>query len=161
MLFDLTSSYFEGITCPLAKLGYSRDGRPGTLQVNWGLLTDDRGCPVAVSVFAGNTGDPKTLLGQVEKVRSSFGIDRLVMAGDRGMISSIQIDAMRGLNSVDWITALKSGAIRKLADGGALQLGLFDERNLIAFTHADFPGERLVACRYPIWPGCGQPSATT
>ena len=149
VLFDLTSSYFEGITCPLAKLGYSRDGRPGTLQVNWGLLTDDRGCPVAVSVFAGNTGDPKTLLGQVEKVRSSFGIDRLVMAGDRGMISSIQIDAMRGLNSVDWITALKSGAIRKLADGGALQLGLFDERNLIAFTHADFPGERLVACRNP------------
>ena len=149
VLFDLTSSYFEGITCPLAKLGYSRDGRPGTLQVNWGLLTDDRGCPVAVSVFEGNTGDPKTLLGQVEKVRSSFGIDRLVMAGDRGMISSIQIDAMRGLDGVDWITALKSGAIRKLADGGALQLGLFDERNLIAFTHADFPGERLIACRNP------------
>jgi hypothetical protein len=149
VLFDLTSSYFEGITCPLAKLGYSRDGRPGTLQVNWGLLTDERGCPVAVSVFAGNTGDAKTLLGQVEKVRSSFGIDRLVMAGDRGMISSVQIDAMRGLDGVDWITALKSGAIRKLADGGALQLGLFDERNLIAFTHADFPGERLVACRNP------------
>ena len=149
VLFDLTSSYFEGITCPLAKLGYSRDGKPGTLQVNWGLLTDDRGCPVAVSVFEGNTGDPKTLLGQVEKVRSSFGIDRLVMAGDRGMISSVQIDAMRGLDGVDWITALKSGAMRKLADGGALQLGLFDERNLIAFTHADFPGERLVACRNP------------
>jgi hypothetical protein len=149
VLFDLTSSYFEGVTCPLAKLGYSRDGRPGTLQVNWGLLTDDRGCPVAVSVFEGNTGDPKTLLGQVEKVRSSFGIDRLVMAGDRGMISSVQIDAIRGLDGVDWITALKSGAIRKLADGGALQLGLFDERNLIAFTHADFPGERLVACRNP------------
>ena len=149
VLFDLTSSYFEGVTCPLAKLGYSRDGRPGTLQVNWGLLTDDRGCPVAVSVFEGNTGDAKTLLGQVEKVRSSFGIDRLVMAGDRGMISSVQIDAMRGLDGVDWITALKSGAMRKLADGGALQLGLFDERNLIAFTHADFPGERLVACRNP------------
>ena len=82
-------------------------------------------------------------------MRSSFGIDRLVMAGDRGMISSVQIDAMRGLDGVDWITALKSGAIRKLADGGALQLGLFDERNLIAFTHADFPGERLVACRNP------------
>jgi hypothetical protein len=149
VLFDLTSSYFEGVTCPLAKLGYSRDGKPGTLQVNWGLLTDERGCPVAVSVFEGNTGDPKTLLGQVEKVRATFGIDRLVMAGDRGMISSVQIDAMRELDGVDWITALKSGAIRKLADGGALQLDLFDERNLIAFTHEDFPGERLVACRNP------------
>ena len=149
VLFDLTSSYFEGVTCPLAKLGYSRDGKPGTLQVNWGLLTDERGCPVAVSVFEGNTGDPKTLLPQVEKVRASFGIDRLVMAGDRGMISSVQIDAMRSLDGVDWITALKSGAIRKLADGGALQLDLFDERNLITFTHADFPGERLVACRNP------------
>jgi hypothetical protein len=149
VLFDLTSSYFEGVTCPLAKLGYSRDGKPGTLQVNWGLLTDERGCPVAVSVFEGNTGDPKTLLGQVEKVRASFSIDEVVMAGDRGMISNVQIDAMRALDGVDWITALKSGAIRKLADGGTLQLGLFDERNLIAFTHEDFPGERLVACRNP------------
>jgi Transposase DDE domain len=149
VLFDLTSSYFEGVTCPLAKLGYSRDGKPGTLQVNWGLLTDDRGCPVAVSVFKGNTGDPKTLLPQVEKVRASFGIDRLIMAGDRGMISNVQIDAMRALNGVDWITALKSGAIARLADGGALQLDLFDERNLIAFTHEDFPGERLIACRNP------------
>lgn len=149
VLFDLTSSYFEGVTCPLAKLGYSRDGKPGTLQVNWGLLTDARGCPVAVSVFEGNTGDPKTLLPQVQKVRSSFGIGQLVMVGDRGMISNVQIDAMQGLSGVDWITALKSGAIRKLADGGALQLDLFDERNLIAFTHDDFPGERLVACRNP------------
>jgi hypothetical protein len=149
VLFDLTSSYFEGVTCPLAKLGYSRDGKPGTLQVNWGLLSDGRGCPVAVSVFEGNTGDPKTLLPQVEKVRASFGIDRLVMAGDRGMISNVQIDAIAKLDGVDWITALKSGAIRKLADGGALQLDLFDERNLIAFTHADFPGERLIACRNP------------
>jgi hypothetical protein len=149
VLFDLTSSYFEGVTCPLAKLGYSRDGKPGTLQVNWGLLTDERGCPVAVSVFEGNTADPKTLLGQVEKVRASFGIDRLVMAGDRGMISNVQIDAIAKLDGVDWITALKSGAIRTLADGGALQLDLFDERNLIAFTHEDFPGERLIACRNP------------
>jgi len=149
VLFDLTSSYFEGVTCPLAKLGYSRDGKPGTLQVNWGLLTDARGCPVAVSVFEGNTGDPKTLLPQVAKVRASFGIDRLVMAGDRGMISQVQIDAIAKLDGVDWITALKSGAIRKLADGGALQLDLFDDRNLIAFTHEDFPGERLIACRNP------------
>jgi hypothetical protein len=149
VLFDLTSSYFEGVTCPLAKLGFNRDGKPGTLQVNWGLLTDDRGCPVAVSVFDGNTGDPKTLMPQVEKVRTVFGIDQLVMVGDRGMISSVQIDAMRKLDGVDWITALKSGAIRKLADGGALQLDLFDERNLITFTHEDFPDERLIACRNP------------
>jgi hypothetical protein len=149
VLFDLTSSYFEGVTCPLAKLGYSRDGKRGTLQVNWGLLTDERGCPVAVSVFEGSTGDPKTLLPQVEKVRATFGIDRLIMAGDSGMISNVQIDAMRALDGVDWITALKSGAIAKLADGGALQLDLFDERNLIAFTHEDFPGERLIACRNP------------
>src|SRR5499426_2164188 len=149
VLFDLTSSYFEGVTCPLAKLGYSRDGKPGTLQVNWGLLTDARGCPVAVSVFEGNTGDPKTLLPQVAKVRASFGIDRLVMAGDRGMISQVQIDAIAKLDGVDWITALKSGAIRKLADGGTLQLDLFDARNLIAFTHEDFPDERLIACRNP------------
>jgi Transposase DDE domain len=149
VLFDLTSSYFEGVTCPLAKLGYSRDGKPGTLQVNWGLLTDARGCPVGVSVFEGNTGDPKALLPQVEKVRAVFGIDKLVMVGDRGMISHVQIDAMRGLDGVQWITALKNGAIRKLADGGTLQLDLFDERNLIAFTHDDFPGERLIACRNP------------
>ena len=149
VLFDLTSSTFEGTKCPLAKLGYSRDGKPGTLQVNYGLLTDDRGCPVSVSVFEGNTGDPKTLLLQVDKMRRAFGIDTLVMAGDRGMISSVQIDAMRKMDGVQWITALKNGAIAKLADGGALQLDLFDERNLISFTHADFPGERLVACRNP------------
>jgi len=149
VLFDLTSSYFEGTTCPLARIGYSRDGKRGTLQVNYGLLTDDRGCPVSVSVFEGNVADPKTLLPQVEKTRTSFGIDQLVMVGDRGMISSIQIEAMRKLDSVDWITALKSGAIAKLADAGYLQLDLFDERNLISLTHADYPGERLIACRNP------------
>jgi hypothetical protein len=149
VLFDLTSSYFEGVTCPLAKIGYSRDGKRGTLQVNYGLLTDARGCPVSVSVFEGNVADPKTLLAQVEKVKTSFGLDRLVMAGDRGMISNVQIEAMRKLDGVDWITALKSGAIAKLAEGGHLQLDLFDERNLISFTHADFPGERLIACRNP------------
>jgi Transposase DDE domain len=149
VLFDLTSSYFEGVTCPLAKLGYSRDGKPGTLQVNYGILADDRGCPVSVSVFEGNTADPKTLLGQVEKTKKVFGIDKLVMAGDRGMISSVQIDAIRRMDGVDWITALKSGAIAKLADAGHLQLDLFDERNLISLTHDDYPGERLVACRNP------------
>ena len=149
VLFDLTSSYFEGVTCPLAKLGYSRDRKPGTLQVNYGLLCDARGCPVAVSVFEGNTGDPKTLLPQVEKLKKDFGLASLVMIGDRGMISNVQIDALRTMDGIDWITALKSGAIAKLADAGALQLDLFDERNLISLTHDDYPGERLVACRNP------------
>jgi transposase len=149
VLFDLTSSSFEGMTCPLAKIGYSRDGKPGTLQVNYGLLTDARGCPVAVSVFEGNTADPKTLLPQVEKVRDSFGIASLVMAGDRGMISNVQIEAMRTMEGVDWITALKSGAIAALVKAGRLQPDLFDERNLINFTSEDYPGERLAACRNP------------
>jgi Transposase DDE domain len=149
VLFDLTSSSFEGTTCPLAKIGYSRDGKPGTLQVNYGLLTDARGCPVAVSVFEGSTADPKALLPQVEKVREAFGIASLVMVGDRGMISNVQIEAMRKMEGVDWITALKSGAIARLASTGQLQLGLFDERNLISLTSEDYPGERLVACRNP------------
>jgi len=149
VLFDLTSSSFEGVTCPLAKIGYSRDGKPGTLQVNYGLLADSRGCPVAVSVFEGNTADPKTLLPQVEKVRDSFGIASLVMVGDRGMISNVQIEAMRKMEGVDGITALKSGAIAKLANAGQLQPDLFDERNLISLTSEDYPGERLVACRNP------------
>ena len=149
VLFDLTSSYFEGVTCPLAKLGYSRDRKPGTLQVNYGLLCDARGCPVSVSVFEGNTGDPKTLLPQVEKLKKDFGLTSLVMVGDRGMISNVQIDAMQKMDGIDWITALKNGAIAKLAEGGMLQPDLFDERNLISLTHADYPGERLVACRNP------------
>lgn len=149
VLFDLTSSSFEGVTCPLAKIGYSRDGKPGTLQVNYGLLTDARGCPVAVSVFEGNAADPKTLLPQVETVRDRFGIASMVMVGDRGMISNVQIEAMRTMEGVDWITALKSGAIARLADRGQLQPDLFDERNLISFTSEDYPGERLVACRNP------------
>lgn len=149
VLFDLTSSYFEGVTCPLAKLGYSRDGKRGTLQVNYGILGDKRGCPVSVSVFEGNTADPKTLLPQAEKVKKDFGIGRLVMVGDRGMITNVQIEAMRKLDGVDWITALKSGAIAKLAEGGTLQPDLFDERNLISLTHEDYPGEQLAACRNP------------
>jgi hypothetical protein len=149
VLFDLTSSVFEGTTCPLAKIGYSRDGKRGTLQVNYGIMTDARGCPVSVSVFEGNTGDPRTLLPQVEKVRQTFGIERLVMVGDRGMISNVQITAMRAMPGVDWITALKSGAIAGLVAAGSLQPDLFDERNLFELTHEDYPGERLIACRNP------------
>lgn len=149
VLYDLSSSYFEGTTCPLAARGYDRDGKRGKLQVNYGLLTDPRGCPVAVSVFKGNTGDPKTLLPQVETLQKTFAIDQLVLVGDRGMISQKQIDALKQREGIDWITALRTGAIRKLVDGGQIQLGLFDERNLFEVTHPDFPGERLVACRNP------------
>jgi len=149
VLYDLTSSYFEGTTCPLAAFGHNRDGKKGKLQVNYGLLTDGRGCPVAVSVFPGNTGDPPTLLPAVQQVRERFGIETLVIVGDRGMISQTQITALQSLEGVDWITALKTGAIRALMADGHLQLGLFDERNLFELTHPDFPGERLVACRNP------------
>jgi transposase len=117
--------------------------------VNYGLLTDARGCPIAVSVFEGNTADPKTLLPQVERARGRFGIASLIMIGDRGMISNVQIEAMRSLEGVDWITALKSGAIAALVKAKELQLDLFDERNLLSFTSEDYPGERLVACRNP------------
>ena len=149
VLYDLTSSYFEGTTCPLAAFGHNRDGKKGKLQVNYGLLTDGRGCPVAVSVFPGNTGDPPTLRPAVQQVRERFGIETLVIVGDRGMISQTQITALQRLEGVDWITALKTGAIRALMADGHLQLGLFDERNLFELTHPDFPGERLVACRNP------------
>jgi len=148
VLYDLSSSYFEGVTCPLAARGYDRDGKRDRLQVNYGLVTDERGCPVAVSVFAGNESDSTTLMPQVEMVRNRFGIKTLVIVGDRGMISQKRIDDdLRNLEGVDWITALKSASIRKLIDGGQLQLGLFDERNLFELTHPDFAGERLFACR--------------
>jgi hypothetical protein len=149
VLYDLSSSYFEGTKCPLAALGHNRDGKKGKLQVNYGLLTDPRGCPVALSVFKGNTGDPKTLMPQVEKVQKDFGIERLVLVGDRGMISQKQIKQCKAREGIDWITALKTGAIRKLVVSGRLQMDLFDERNLFELTHPDFPGERLVACRNP------------
>ena len=149
MLYDLSSSYFEGSTCPLAKRGYSRDGKPGTLQVNYGLLTDARGCPVAVSVHEGNTPDSQTFLPEVQRLRQSFGIERMVMVGDRGMIAQKAIDAMREADGIGWITALKSASIRVLIEQRQLQLGLFDERNLLEFSAPDYPGERLVACRNP------------
>ncbi len=148
-LYDLSSSYFEGVTCPLAALGHNRDGKKGKLQVNYGLLTDTRGIPVAVSVFKGNTGDPKTLLPQVDRVRKEFRLERFVLVGDRGMITQKQVDALRPLDGIDWVAALRPEAIRKLLEEGALQLGLFDERNLFELTHPDFPAERLVACRNP------------
>ena len=149
VLYDLSSSYFEGCCCPLAKLGYSRDGRRGLLQVNYGLLTDARGCPVAVSVHEGNVADSQTLMPAVHKLREDFGIEQLVMVGDRGMISNKAIAELRETDGIGWITALKSVSIRALIEQGHLQLDLFDERNLLELSSPDYPGERLVACRNP------------
>jgi transposase len=146
-LYDLSSSYFEGHCCPLAKIGYSRDGKRNTPQVNYGLLTTRAGCPVAISVYEGNTADVTTLMPQVNQLREHFGLKRLVLIGDRGMISHKAIETLRSLEGLAWITALKSSQIRALAQGGTLQLGLFDERNLLEFSHPDFPNERLMACR--------------
>ena len=149
VLYDLSSSYFEGTTCPLARLGHDRDGKRGLLQVNYGLMTDARGCPVAVSVHEGNTIDSTTLLPAVQRVRQDFGIEQLVMVGDRGMISSKAIKELRTTDGIGWITALKSASIRALVEQGQLQLGLFDERNLLELSSPEYPGERLVACRNP------------
>jgi len=149
VLYDLSSSYFEGSCCPLAKLGYNRDGKRGLLQVNYGLLTDARGCPVAVSVYEGNVADAKTLMPQIKRLREDFGIERLVMVGDRGMIANSAIEELRETEGIDWITALRSVSIRVLVEQGHLQLGLFDERNLIELSSPDYPGERLLACRNP------------
>jgi transposase len=149
VLYDVSSSYFEGNTCPLARIGYSRDGRKNTPQVVYGLVTNSVGCPVAVSVHDGNTADSKTLLPQVQRVRKKFGIERFAVVGDRGMLSQMSIDALRAEPGLEWITALKSVQIRTLVDGDTLQLDLFDERSLIELTHPNYPGERLVACRNP------------
>jgi transposase len=149
VLYDLSSSYFEGSHCPLAKLGYSRDRKRGTLQVNYGLLTDERGCPVAISVHEGNTSDSTTFMPQVQRLRGEFGIKRMVMVGDRGMISQKAIDEMSQDGDVAWVTALRSSSIRTLVEQRHLQLGLFDESNLLEISSPDFPGERLVACRNP------------
>ena len=146
-LYDLTSSYFEGHCCPLAARGHNRDKKKGKLQVNYGLLTNPAGIPVAVSVFKGNTGDPDTLLPQVKKVRDQFGIERFVIVGDRGMLTQKQIDALKKTDGMEWIGALKPEAIKKRVNAGGIQMGLFDEMDLFEIEHPDFPGERLVACR--------------
>lgn len=146
-LYDLTSSYFEGCCCPLAARGHNRDGKKGKLQVNYGLLTNRSGIPVSVSVFNGSTGDPSTLLPQVEKIRKQFDIDRFVLVGDRGMLTQKKITQLRCHEGLDWIGALRPEAIKKLVRAEAIQMGLFDERNLFEVVHPDFPGERLIACR--------------
>jgi transposase len=149
-LYDLSSSYFEGQCCPLAKIGHDRDGKKNKLQVNYGLLTARGGCPVAVSVYEGNTNDAKTLLPQITQLREEFELERLVLVGDRGMISHKAIrEDLQPLEGLGWITALKSGQIRTLIEAGALQLGLFDEYSLFEFSDPQYPGERLIACRNP------------
>src|SRR5213595_521536 len=147
VLYDLSSSYFEGSCCPLAKLGYNRDGKKGLLQINYGLLTDARGCPVAVSVHEGNVADSKTFMPQVKRLREAFGVKQLVMVGDRGMSSSKAIEEMGQGEGIAWITDLKSVSMRALVEQGHLQQGLFEERNLLELSSPDYPGERLVACR--------------
>ncbi len=148
-LYDLSSSYFEGSCCPLGKIGYSRDGKKNKLQVNYGLMTTREGCPISISVYEGNTPDTKTLMPQVTKLKESFGLERVVLVGDRGMISHKAIGEIQGIEGMAWITALKSGQIRSLIDAGALQLGLFDEHNLFEFSDPKYPDERLIACRNP------------
>lgn len=150
VMYDLTSTYFEGRHCPLARRGHSRDGQREKLQIVFGLLTDGRGRPVAVEVFEGNTGDPKTVASQVQKLRGRFGLQRIVLVGDRGMITSARIEQdLRG-PGLAWITALRAPAIRKLVEAGAFEMSLFDERDLAEIISPDYPGERLVVCRNPL-----------
>jgi hypothetical protein len=150
-MFDLSSSWVEGSKCELAAFGYSRDGRRGRRQVEYGLLTDRAGRPVAVEVFAGNTADPESFKTAITRVRGDFGIDRLIMVGDRGMITGTRIADLRKLEGMSWITALKAPAIAALAkDDGPLQMSLFDEHDLAEISHPDYPGERLICCRNPV-----------
>ena len=151
-LFDLSSSWLEGRCCPLGARGYSRDGKKGTVQIEYGLLTDPEGRPVAVRVFEGNTADPAAFTQILDAVHGEFGLRKMVMVGDRGMITTARIKALRELDDkYGWITALRAPAIRKLmAEDGPLQLSLFDEQDLAEITSPDFPGERLVACRNPV-----------
>jgi len=151
VLYDLTSTYFEGRHCPLAKLGHSRDDKSGKPQVVFGLLTNAAGCPVAVEVFEGNTGDPKTVATQVKKLRERFGLSNVVLVGDRGMITSARIrQDLPAAYGIQWISALRACQIQKLATGGQLQMSLFDKTDLVEIAHPDFPGERLVACFNPL-----------
>jgi transposase len=151
ILYDVTSSYYTGRRSALVQFGYNRDGKRGFPQIVYGLLCNAEGCPVAIEVFAGNTADPKTLKSQIDKVRRRFGVQRLVFVGDRGMITSRRIDEeLRGIDGVDWITALRADTIRGLAAQGVIQPSLFDERDLAEVVSPDFPGERLVVCRNPL-----------
>jgi hypothetical protein len=150
-MFDLSSSWMEGSRCELAARGYSRDGKKGKLQIEYGLLTDPDGRPVAIRVFPGNTADPTAFIEAVEVVRGKFGLRELTLIGDRGMITSARIAALKDLGGLSWITCLRAGAIAKLAgEQGPLQMSLFDQQDLAEISHPDYPGERLIACRNPL-----------
>jgi len=149
VLYDLSSTYMEGRHCSLAKIGYSRDGKKGTLQIEYGLISDQEGRPVAVEVVEGNTSDPATVPGAVRKLKDRFGLREVVLVGDRGMLTSARIEALKQ-DGLGWVSSLRSPQIRKLVDGGDLQLSIFDEMNLAEITHPDYPGERLVVCKNPL-----------
>ena len=151
VLYDVTSTYFEGRRCPLAHYGHSRDERPGNLQIVCGLLTNPQGCPVAVEVFEGNTGDPKTVAAQIRKLRPRFRLKEVVLVGDRGMLTSARIrEDLETEEGVRWITALKAPQIQQLATDGNLQLSLFDQQDLAEIQHPAYPEQRLMACRNPL-----------
>ena len=151
VLYDITSTYFEGKHCPLARLGHSHDDHPGHLQILIGLLTNAAGCPVAVEVFAGNTGEPKTVAAQVAKLRERFGLQHVVLVGDRGMLTQARLrEDLQTAPGLEWITALRAPQIQALVSDGSLQLSLFDEKDLAEITHPAYPGERLMVCRNPL-----------
>ena len=151
VLYDVTSSYYTGKHCSLAKRGYSRDGRPELPQIVYGLLCSREGCPIAIEVFEGNVADPGTLSAQIRKLRVRFQLERVVLVGDRGMLTSARIrDELQPVEGLDWITALRAPAIRKLVEQGSLQLSLFDQRDLAEISSPDYPDERLIACRNPL-----------
>jgi hypothetical protein len=150
VLCDVTSSYLEGRRCEVARFGYSRDGRRDKLQIVFGLLCAGNGCPVGVQVFEGDTADPRTLASQVDKLKQRFGLDRVVLVGNRGMLTSARIEADLKPAGLDWITALRAPAIQALlAEDGPLQLSLFDQRDMAEIASPDYPGERLVVCKNP------------
>jgi transposase len=151
VLYDVTSSYFEGRKCPLAKLGHNRDGKKGKLQIVIGLLCNAEGCPVSVTVFEGNRGDPKTLAPQIRKLRERFGLKRITLVGDRGMLTEARLRKdIRPEEGLDWITALRAPAIRDLVNSGSLQLSVFDRTDMAEIVSPDYPGERLIVCKNPL-----------
>jgi transposase len=150
VLYDMTSSYYEGRTCPWASFGHDRDGQKGLPIIVYGVMTDEAGRPVSVEVYRGNTGDPSTVAVQVKKLQGKFELSRVVLVGDRGMLTQAQIRELKKHQGLGWITALRSASIRKLVDGGALQLSLFDEKNLAEIQSPDYPGERLMVCFNPL-----------
>jgi len=154
VLYDVTSTYFEGRTCPLARLGHNRDGKRGKLQIVFGLLCTAEGCPVAVEVFSGDTGDPSTLSTQIDKIRKRFGLSRVIWVGDRGLLTEARIrEELRPVEGLDWISALRAPQIRELVEGGSLQLSLFDNKDLAEITDPAYPAERLIVCHNPFMAG--------